>query len=99
MRTYTCDICGLETSKNAMRDRRMVQISYMGRELILSMLISNIKGEIDVCRTCQDHIFSSIFKKNSINEMDKDSLRKLAGGYGEGPMSDMAQDMAAETSR
>lgn len=101
MRVYTCDICGLTSSKNPMRDRRLLQVSYMAKEIMLDLRFSSIRDELDICRQCQEHIITSIFKKNCVTEMSKDSLTRLAGGYGEGPTSSqpMSEDMAAETSR
>lgn len=103
MRTYTCDICGVVTSNNAMRDRRLLQVSYMGKEIVLDLRFSSVLGELDICRQCQEHIITSIFKKNCVTEMTRDSLRKLAGGYAEGPsemqMGQMQADTTAETSR
>ena len=99
MRVYTCDICGVSNSKNPMRDRRLLQVSYMGKELVLDLRFSCIRDELDICRQCQEHIITAIFKKNCVTEMSKDTLHRGGGGYVNGSSPEMAQDMAAsETS-
>lgn len=83
MRTYTCDICGVVTSNNAMRDRRLLRVSYMGKEIVLDLKFSSVVGELDICRQCQEHVINSIFKKNCVIEITRDSSRKL---YSEAPV-------------